>query len=91
MNHEGNNDHLLDPEELAEVKKQRSLMVLSMLAIGSGVAFILSCFIKEDLKRLRYQERKKPLLEKINEVDEPERTPQKLIQNGSSTHTEGSS
>ena len=59
LNHEGNNDHLLAPEELEEAKKQRSLMVLSMLAIGSGTAFILSLFIKEDLKRLRYHEKKK--------------------------------
>ena len=77
MNHEGNNDHLMDPDELAEVKKQRSLVVLSMLAVGSRVAFILSFIIKEDLRRLRYKEKypNLPDLGKINEVEEPAATP----------------
>ena len=78
MDHEGNNDHLLDPEELDDVKKQRSLMVLSMLTIGSFLALLISCCIKEDLRRLRYQDKKKPELQKINEVDEPEKTPIKF-------------
>ena len=62
MDHEGNSDHLLDPEELDDVKRERSLMVMSMLTICSFVALLISCCIKEDLRRLRYQDKKKPEL-----------------------------
>ena len=57
MNTEGREDHLLSPEELIIVKRKRSKAVMSALAVTAGIAFILSFFIKEDLKRLRYQEK----------------------------------
>ena len=71
MNTDGKVDHLMDPQELAEVKKQRSLTVLSMLAVGSGLAFLLTFAIKEDLRRLRYRE-KHPTLPVVTEITELE-------------------
>ena len=72
MNTDGKVDHLMDPQELAEVKKQRSLTVLSMLAVGSGLAFLLTFAIKEDLRRLRYREKHPtlPVVTEITELDE---------------------
>ena len=59
MNTEGKNDHLLSPEELNHVKRQRSKAVISALAVAAGIAFLLSFCIKEDLRRLRYEEKQK--------------------------------
>ena len=54
MNTVGKDDHLLSREELLYVRRLRSKIVISVLAVSSFIAFMLSFIIKEDLKRLRY-------------------------------------
>ena len=51
---EGSNDKELEPDELKRVKQYRGLSVTSMMAIGTFLAYILHCFIKEDLRRIKY-------------------------------------
>ena len=64
MNTVGKHDHLLSPDELIYVRQLRSKTVISVLAITSFIAFLLSFIIKEDLKRLRYSEKQKNKKEK---------------------------
>ena len=51
---EGENDSLLDPEDLLSARQSRSKSFLSITIATSVVAFVLSFVIKEDLKRLHY-------------------------------------
>ena len=51
MNNEGQDDHLLDDEELMQVRRLRSKNVIAILIVASLIAFVLSHFIQEDLRR----------------------------------------
>ena len=52
--HEGKEDDLLSEDDLIQVRRWRSKSVISILGVASFIAFILSFFIEEDLKRHRY-------------------------------------
>ena len=57
INHEGKDDHLLSSEELIQVRRWRSKSVIAILGVTSFIAFVLSFFIKEDLKRHQYAQK----------------------------------
>ena len=59
MNHEGKDDDLLSEKELIEVRLLRTCAVLFILCGSSFISFILSFFVKEDLKRYRYSEQQR--------------------------------
>ena len=53
---EGQDDHLLDEEELIQVKRWRSMGVFSMMVPAALIAYCLSYFIREDLRRKKHGE-----------------------------------
>ena len=56
LNHEGQYDEQFSEEELTMKRRQRACTVMFMLAIAALMAFVINCFIKEDLRRYRYSE-----------------------------------
>ena len=62
----GQNDHLLDEDELTAMKRWRSVCVFAMLVPSALIAFSLSFFIKEDLRRFNHGEEKPQLVEKMD-------------------------
>ena len=63
---EGQDDHLLDEDELIKVRRWRSVCVFAMLVPSALIAFSLSFFIKEDLRRFNHGEEKPQLVEKMD-------------------------
>jgi len=59
MNHEGKDDDSLSDEELLRVRRLRTCTVIFILCASSFIAFGLSFFIDEDLKRSRYSEQQR--------------------------------
>ena len=59
MNHEGKDDDSLNEEELLRVRRLRTCTVIFILCGSSFIAFILSFFIDEDLRRLKYSEQQR--------------------------------
>jgi hypothetical protein len=56
----------LGPEKFNELKKTLSLQVMAFLAFMSFVSAILSFFMKEDLRRLRFDDEQKAKLKDAN-------------------------
>ena len=67
LNHEGQYDDLYSPDELIMKRRQRACTVMFMLAITALMAFVISLFIEEDLKRYRYAEEAKEEERKLAE------------------------
>ena len=57
VNQPGSLDHELSADEQLEIRRWRSKSVIAILLICALIAFVLSLFIKEDLRRLKHQER----------------------------------
>ena len=53
---EGQDDHLLDENDLTQVRRWRSMLVFSMNVPAALIAFCLSYFIREDLRRKKHGE-----------------------------------
>ena len=54
ITHERRRDDLLGEEELLSIEKQRACWVIFIVSVSMFVAFLISLFIDEDLRRLRY-------------------------------------
>ena len=82
MNHEGKDDDSLSDEELLRVRRLRTCTVIFILCGSSFIAFGLSFFIDEDLKRLRYSEQQREEQIRAGSYQSDEE--------GSSTHSDSS-
>jgi len=51
---EGKDDEKLPEDELDQIKKMRSIFVFFLSTVTRIIATIINCFIKEDLRRLRF-------------------------------------
>lgn len=54
MNHEGKHDYAFSEEELLYVRRRRSKSVMGIVVVAASIAFILSFFITEDLRRHKH-------------------------------------
>ena len=54
MTSEREGDEALGEDELLETRRFRSCFVISLVAVACTLAFILSFFIEEDLRRIKY-------------------------------------
>ena len=54
ITHKRRRDDLLGEEELLSIEKQRACWVIFIVSVSMFVAFLISLFIDEDLRRLRY-------------------------------------
>ena len=70
LTRERQEDELLGADELLQERRFRTIVVVFLVAIACSIAFLLSFFIEEDLKRVKYGDQNNDQQENNNEENE---------------------